>query len=428
MGTLAAEGAYTSSGQNLLTPHFHLHLQSWLVAPNFTLGILGGQQVAKLIREKFKILKSTKWASINLTAVEDPNLSPKAKWIHTYMLSRPPSWEIRIRDIINKSTAGRDAIYSGLKELEENKYIHRKRIYKNGRIVYWLYEVNEKPTEKPPPEKLVPEKPEQENLLPGFQDQENPHNYYYNNNNSQHKTLSKERVIPEASSGLSEKTHLLRIKRRRKKNNKGLFYSSDRPRRYKTTPLNSWNQHPLNKNNKYDPPVIALQDKIKNMRIKRPAYKETEEVINYWNKVASQLSNNGHKLPTHRLDLDTKTSYMCKLIVTGILHTSELTVEDIKKAIDNYTKILENSHYYHHLYTFPQFYSKAVFSDCIEGNLSSYIKYKRKLTKDGLLDIAESEHRLFYGKKATIEEIDLYKRWIQEGEVTTEEDAKRCVL
>jgi len=116
---------------------------------------------------------------------------------------------------------------------------------------------------------------------------------------------------------------------------------------------------------------------------------------------------------------------MCKLIVTGILYTSNLTVGDIKKAIDNYTKVLENSHYYTHLYSFPQFYGKEIFSDCIEGNLSKYIKQKKKLTKEGLLEASIMEHRLVHGKKATYDEEDYYKQKIQSGAIKTEDDARR---
>ena len=164
------------------------------------------------------------------------------------------------------------------------------------------------------------------------------------------------------------------------------------------------------------------------MRIKEPAANETKEVIDYWNKVASQLSNNGHKLPSHRLDLNTITSYRCKLIVTGILHTTELTVEDIKKAIDNYTKVLQNSHYYTHLYSFPQFYGKEIFSDCIEGNLSKYINQpKKKLTKEGLLEVAKAEHKLVYKRRATYKEEEYYMAQISGGHIKTEDDARRYV-
>jgi hypothetical protein len=215
----------------------------------------------------------------------------------------------------------------------------------------------------------------------------------------------------------------LRIKPRKEINNNGLLYDSSVAKRYKQVDLNTWNQHPLNKSSKYDPPVIVLQERIKS--IKRPMVNETKEVVDHWNMNASQLSSNGHKLPSHRLDLDTKTSYMCKLIVTGILHTSNLTVEDIKKAIDNYRKVLENSHYYKHLYSFPQFYSKQIFSDCVEGNLSTYIKYKKKLTKEELLEIAKKEHKLASGYGTTYTDEQYYRGQISNGYIKTEDDARR---
>jgi DNA-binding MarR family transcriptional regulator len=375
--------------------------------------------MAKLV--KYKIKKSTKWSSVNLTVLEDPNLSPKAKWIHTYLMTRPPDWEIRTKDIINRSTAGRDSIYNGLKELVDNGYIHRERVYKNGRIIHWSYEVYEEPL----PEKLVTAKPEQENLVLANQDQENPDNYLITPSNRKHIKIVSNETIIGSDEPLVEKPLLLRINPRNKNNNNGLLFNSSVPKKFKKIPLNHWNKHPLDKTSKYDRPVIALQSSL--MRIKRPMGRETQEVIDHWNESASQLSNNGHKLPTHRLDLDTKTSYMCKLIVTGILHTSSLTVEDIKKAIDNYTKVLQNSTYYHHLYTFPQFYSKPIFSHCVEGNLNTYIKYKKELKGADLLEEVIRYYRRVKGHEPRRVDVRLYDWWIQEGRIKDEDDIRRVI-
>ena len=122
------------------------------------------------------------------------------------------------------------------------------------------------------------ENPEKvEKLVPAKQDQAKPEILIYNSSSiNQSKTLSNERVIPEASSGFNGKPLLLRIQPRRRKTDNGKLYNSNKPRRYRSASLNSWNKQPLNKNNKYDPPIIALQDKLG--RIKRPMGKETEEV------------------------------------------------------------------------------------------------------------------------------------------------------
>ncbi|GAG14711.1 unnamed protein product, partial [marine sediment metagenome] len=136
--------------------------------------------MSKLIKEEFKIHKSTKWSTINLTAIEDPELSLKAKYVHTYLITRPPNWEIRIKDIINRSTAGRDAIYSGLKELVDKKYIHREQKRgQGGKMGVFIYKVYETPTP-------LPEKPDT-----AEPDTANPHAYYYNSSsNKQSKTVS----------------------------------------------------------------------------------------------------------------------------------------------------------------------------------------------------------------------------------------------
>lgn len=53
----------------------------------------------------------------NRDPVEDSSLSYKAKGILTYCLSRPPNWKITMSDLVDRSTDGRDAVQSGVKEL-----------------------------------------------------------------------------------------------------------------------------------------------------------------------------------------------------------------------------------------------------------------------------------------------------------------------
>lgn len=354
---------------------------------------------------------------LDLEVVENKELSLGAKGLHTYLVSRPPGWKIWESELISRSTNGRDSLRSKIRELEEAGYLKREQIRDGGKFSTVKFTVDYIPHRR------LETRP-RHRRLENRRRETQPHNNRTDNNNN-HKTVSNETVIPDKS-GFIEKPLRLRIKPRKKINNNGLLYDSSVAKRYKQIDLNVWNEHPLNKSNKYDPPAIALQEKIKLMGIKRPMVNEIKEVVDHWNENASQLSSNGHKLPSHRLDLNTKTSYMCKLIVTGILHTSNLTVEDIKKAIDNYRKVLENSHYYNHLYSFPQFYSKSIFNDCVEGNLSTYIKYKKKLTREDLLEIAKREHKIVRGGQvATYEEEGFYKYEIQEGRIKTEDDARK---
>ncbi|WP_058306274.1 helix-turn-helix domain-containing protein [Gracilibacillus massiliensis] len=66
----------------------------------------------------------------------EPNMTGKSKNILCYILSRPPQWEVSITDISANIKEGRDAIRSGLKELEEKGYIIRFNIRDpKGKIV-----------------------------------------------------------------------------------------------------------------------------------------------------------------------------------------------------------------------------------------------------------------------------------------------------
>lgn len=62
---------------------------------------------------------------VNNFICTDNRLSFKAKGIWLYAFSRPDDWEFHINDLINQSTDGREAVRSGLKELEEFGYLIR---------------------------------------------------------------------------------------------------------------------------------------------------------------------------------------------------------------------------------------------------------------------------------------------------------------
>jgi hypothetical protein len=355
--------------------------------------------------------------------VEEEDLSWKAKGIFLYLLSRPPGLIIRVTDLLNRSTDGKASLYEGLKELIKKKYVHRHPIYENGKIKVWNYLVFEEPP-KNIETFLLSDFQEVENL-----EVENRDTYYYNSSNrQQNKTLSKDKDGRDRKSRLTEKTFLLRIKPRQPRNNNGLLYDSNKEPN-KRIDLSKWlDHHNINKYDDREKEIHRLQTSLFAKQI-NPATEQIKEVLDYWNKIAFEMRNNGHKLPSHQIK-DTKTIYMCQLIITGILHTSTITVEDFKKAIDNYSWILENSPWYNKIYPFPKFFSnRKLFDDCITGDIKEnrrYVSQKKKTTKEGLLRIAEDEHRLLHGRKATYDEIQLYKRWIHEGEVTTEDEAKKC--
>lgn len=117
--------------------------------------------------------RNNPYVMIDKTCLEDTRLSWKAKGLLAYLLSRPDDWEVRVKDLINRSRDGRDSVYAGLSELEKAGYLERTVIRDDkGRIVKWVSMVYERPIEKP--EDPLPENPDVANPLPENPDLENP--------------------------------------------------------------------------------------------------------------------------------------------------------------------------------------------------------------------------------------------------------------
>ena len=88
------------------------------------------------------------FVTMNKTFLEDTRLSFKAKGILAYLLSKPDNWKVIIGNLVNSSTDGKKAIYSGLKELKDCGYYKKIPIRdENGRkIIRWestIYEIPE---------------------------------------------------------------------------------------------------------------------------------------------------------------------------------------------------------------------------------------------------------------------------------------------
>lgn len=108
---------------------------------------------------------------IDRTAAEDPKLSFKAKGIMFYLLTKPDDWQLRVSDLVKRSTTGRDAVYSGIQELRDAGYITMEIIRVDGKFKKVRYTVYENPikiddvpdTENPDTENPDTENPDTEN-------------------------------------------------------------------------------------------------------------------------------------------------------------------------------------------------------------------------------------------------------------------------
>jgi len=98
---------------------------------------------------QFKQKKLRNYTVVDNGFISDCGLSWKAKGILLYLFSRPSNWQVRLNDLVNRSTDGRDSLRSGLKELENSGYLVRNTIRdEKGRFLRVEYEVYEIPLKK----------------------------------------------------------------------------------------------------------------------------------------------------------------------------------------------------------------------------------------------------------------------------------------
>lgn len=103
----------------------------------------------KRLNEVIRVQKRpNNFVMIDKGFLENPNLSWKAKGVLAYLLSKPDNWKVITRDLVNRSTDGKSAVYSGLKELKEYGYYQKIPIRDDkGIFERWESTVYECPTE-----------------------------------------------------------------------------------------------------------------------------------------------------------------------------------------------------------------------------------------------------------------------------------------
>lgn len=86
------------------------------------------------------------FVQLDKTFIGGDQLSLKATGLLTYILSKPDSWQIYMKDIQNQFKDGETSIRGAMKELIEAGYVHRWRERdENGRLASYVYEVYERP-------------------------------------------------------------------------------------------------------------------------------------------------------------------------------------------------------------------------------------------------------------------------------------------
>lgn len=117
-----------------------------------------------------RVDKKTNFVVLNKDALQDVNLSWKAKGLLVYLLSLPDNWQIYIEELSAHAKDGVDSTASAIKELMKNGYITRERIRnEKGQLKNYIYTVHEVPESvedndvEPKRENPVLEQPKQEN-------------------------------------------------------------------------------------------------------------------------------------------------------------------------------------------------------------------------------------------------------------------------
>ena len=90
--------------------------------------------------------KERDFVQLDTHALRNPELSFKAKGLHSYLLQLPENWQVNIADLSKRSTDGRDSVSTGIAELIEAGYIIRERAFdENGLFAGYDYNVFEQP-------------------------------------------------------------------------------------------------------------------------------------------------------------------------------------------------------------------------------------------------------------------------------------------
>ena len=92
----------------------------------------------------FRVNRTENNTTISNYHLKDKNLSLKAKGLLSMMFSLPDDWDYSVRGLQMICKETKDTINGVLNELEKNNYLERKRIYCDGKISDWEYNIYER--------------------------------------------------------------------------------------------------------------------------------------------------------------------------------------------------------------------------------------------------------------------------------------------
>jgi len=93
----------------------------------------------------FRIEKNNNYTVMSNYHLRDKNLTFKAKGMLSFMLSLPDDWDYSLNGLCSVSKEGITSIRNALHELEEYKYLERKRVQNSKGCFDYDYYIYEQP-------------------------------------------------------------------------------------------------------------------------------------------------------------------------------------------------------------------------------------------------------------------------------------------
>lgn len=93
----------------------------------------------------FRVHKLDNFTSVNNYLIKDKNLTLKEKGMMLVLLSLPDNWEFSVAGLEKICKEAKNTINTILNNLEKYEYLERNKIYENGKIKEWQYDIYEIP-------------------------------------------------------------------------------------------------------------------------------------------------------------------------------------------------------------------------------------------------------------------------------------------
>jgi hypothetical protein len=102
-----------------------------------------------------RVRKRKNYVVVAQETVEDERLDARSLSFLIYLLSKPDDWKVQPADLGRRFNLGRDAVWDGMRTLQQAGYAQRRGVREGGRFVAWETVVMERPDEDREPSPLT---------------------------------------------------------------------------------------------------------------------------------------------------------------------------------------------------------------------------------------------------------------------------------